>query len=108
MHYHELSGNQPRPEVSTPGTAAFSLIELLASMAILLTMVLILVSAFNSTSNLAILNQRRVDLNQIVRAVLDQISRDIQRAATLNSVVGMHSGIGDLSRRSDEHAFYAV
>ncbi|HLY27156.1 MAG TPA: hypothetical protein VKQ72_12500, partial [Aggregatilineales bacterium] len=63
-------------------------------MAILLTIVFILFSAFNSTSNLASLNARRVELNQIVRAVLDQISRDFQRAASLNGVVSMYSGTG--------------
>jgi type II secretory pathway pseudopilin PulG len=94
MGYLEPRDNLPKKgwwrEVSILGTASFTLIELLASMAILLTIVFILLSAFNSASNIATLNQRRVELNQISRAVLDQISRDIQRAASLNNVISAH------------------
>lgn len=87
-------GSKLRREVSISGTASFTLIELLAAMAILVSIMLILVSVFNSTSNLATQNQRRIELNQVVRAVLEQISRDIQRAASLGNVVSMASGPG--------------
>lgn len=84
----------PKTKVSISRAGAFTLIELLASMAILITIMLILISAFNSTSTVSALNQRRVELNQTVRAVLEQISRDIQRAGRLNNVTNMVSGFG--------------
>jgi len=84
----------PEPEESMTRRAGFTLIELMASMAILLVIVLILISAFNSASNVSELNQRRIELNQTVRAVLDQISRDIQRAGRLNNVVSMYLDSG--------------
>jgi type II secretory pathway pseudopilin PulG len=82
--------NNRKPRITQ--CAAFTLIELLASMAILITIMLILISAFNSTSTITALNQRRVELNQTVRAVLEQISRDVQRAGKLSNVTNMVSG----------------
>lgn len=69
---------------------AFTLLELLTAIAILGVIITILVSAFQSASTVTIRNENKTEVNQAVRAVLDQITRDIERTVNLTTAVNMY------------------
>ena len=59
--------------------AAFTLIELLAALAVMSMLVVLLFKAFSSTSGIVISGSNEMEKNQVVRAVLQQVARDIER-----------------------------
>lgn len=69
---------------------AFTLLELLTAVAILALIVAMLSSAFKSTSDVAVRNANKTEVNQVVRAVLDQIARDLERAVYKNNALNMY------------------
>jgi type II secretory pathway component PulJ len=70
--------------------AAFTLIELLAALAVLSMLVIMLFMAFSNASRMMILGSNQIEKNQVVRAVLQQISRDLERTVYSGSVVNMY------------------
>lgn len=72
-------------------SAAFTLLELLTSIAILFILVILLVQAFQGSSDAAIRNQNKIEVNQAVRAVLDQIARDAERIQFQGNSVNIYS-----------------
>ncbi|MEI8064379.1 MAG: prepilin-type N-terminal cleavage/methylation domain-containing protein [Verrucomicrobiota bacterium] len=60
---------------------AFTLIELLAALAVLSMLVIMLFMAFSNVNRMIILGSNKMEKNQVVRAVLQQIARDLERAA---------------------------
>jgi prepilin-type N-terminal cleavage/methylation domain-containing protein len=60
---------------------AFTLIELLAALAVLSMLVVMLFMAFSNVNRMIILGSNKMEKNQVVRAVLQQISRDLERTA---------------------------
>jgi len=60
---------------------AFTLIELLAALAVLSMLVMMLFMAFSNANRMMILGSNQMDKNQAVRAVLQQIARDLERTA---------------------------
>ena len=69
--------------------AGFTLIELLAALAVLSMLVVLLFKAFSSTSSIMIAGSNEMEKNQVVRAVLQQISRDIERTAYSSSATNL-------------------
>ena len=61
--------------------AAFTLIELLAALAVLSMLVIMLFMAFSNANRMMIMGSNQMEKNQVVRAVLQQIARDLERAA---------------------------
>ena len=72
---------------------AFTLIELLAALAVLGMLVVMLFVAFSNSNRMMILGANQMEKNQVVRAVLQQISRDIERTAYSGSAVNMYQAI---------------
>jgi len=70
--------------------AAFTLIELLAALAVLSLLVVLLFKAFSSTSGIMIAGSNEMEKNQVVRAVLQQIARDVERTAYSSTAVNMY------------------
>ncbi|MEI8315027.1 MAG: prepilin-type N-terminal cleavage/methylation domain-containing protein [Verrucomicrobiota bacterium] len=60
---------------------AFTLIELLAALAVLSMLVIMLFMAFSNANRMMLLGSNQMEKNQVVRAVLQQISRDLERTA---------------------------
>lgn len=75
-------------------SAAFTLLELLTSITILCILVILLVQAFQGSSDAAIRNQNKIEVNQAVRAVLDQIARDAERIQFQGNSVNIYSDSG--------------
>lgn len=77
---------------------AFTLVELLTSIGILAIIMAILFSAFDGASNATIRNNSRVEVNQVVRAVLDLMTRDIERTLYSTEWVTMYkeTAVGQL------------
>src|ERR1044071_8445198 len=71
---------------------AFTILELLVSIGILGILVALLFQTFKSTSDVTLRNQNRVEVNQVVRAVMDLITRDLERAVYTGSAVNMYQG----------------
>jgi type II secretory pathway pseudopilin PulG len=105
----EIFSNKERPALhrsaATPALdprlstldASFTLMELLVSVAILGILVVLLFSAFQSSSQVMVRNENRTEVSQSVRAVLDQISRDVERTVYRDSGVNLyHTGAGFL------------
>jgi len=59
--------------------AAFTLIELLAALAVLSLLVMMLFMAFSNANRMMTLGSNQMEKNQAVRAVLQQIARDLER-----------------------------
>jgi len=59
--------------------AAFTLIELLAALAVLSLLVMMLFMAFSNANRMMTLGSNQMEKNQVVRAVLQQIARDVER-----------------------------
>ena len=59
--------------------AAFTLIELLAALAVLSMLVMMLFMAFSNANRMMTLGSNQMEKNQVVRAVLQQIARDVER-----------------------------
>lgn len=76
------------------GMAAFTLLELLTAITILGIMVVLLFDAFRGTSDAALRNQNKIEVNQAVRAVLDQIARDVERIQFQDNSVNIYSESG--------------
>ena len=82
--------------------AAFTLIELLAALAVLSLLVMMLFMAFSNANRMMTLGSNQMEKNQVVRAVLQQITRDVERtyyssstnmylaSATPNSILGVN------------------
>jgi type II secretory pathway pseudopilin PulG len=74
------------------GRSGITLLELLAAMIILSFIVILLASIFRSSSDLMVRNANRIEINQVVRAVLQQISSDLEQTIYLNpNVVTIYS-----------------
>lgn len=69
---------------------AFTLIELVTALAVLGLLVVLLFQAFNSVSNLASRGSNQMEKNQVVRAVLQQIGRDLERTVSSASITNMY------------------
>ena len=69
---------------------AFTLIELLAALAVLSMLVVLLFNAFSSSSRIMALGSNQMEKNQVVRAVLQQISRDLERTAYSSAAVNLY------------------
>ena len=69
---------------------AFTLIELLAALAVLSMLVVMLFLAFTNCNRMMVLGSNQMEKNQVVRAVLQQISRDLERTAYSSSAVNMY------------------
>ena len=73
--------------------AAFTLIELLAALAVLSLLVMMLFTAFNNANRMMTLGSNQMEKNQVVRAVLQQISRDLERTAYFTTSTNMYAGL---------------
>jgi len=69
---------------------AFTLIELLAALAVLSMLVVMLFLAFTNCNRMMVLGSNQMEKNQVVRAVLQQISRDIERTAYFPRAVNLY------------------
>src|ERR1051325_6964657 len=74
----------------TGSAAAFTLVELLTAIGILAILVALLFTAFDTSSKVTVRQENKTEVNQVVRAVLEQISRDLERTVYLNNVVNMY------------------
>ena len=70
--------------------SAFTLIELLAALAVLSMLVVLLFNAFSSSSRMMALGSNQMEKNQVVRAVLQQITRDLERTAQTATSVNLY------------------
>src|ERR1039457_5109601 len=68
----------------------FTLVELLVSMGILGLLVVLITMAFNSSSDLFIRNTNKIELNQLVRGVFLQITRDLERTLYLTNAICLY------------------
>jgi prepilin-type N-terminal cleavage/methylation domain-containing protein len=82
----------PRPE----RRSAFTLLELLSAMSILSIIVALLFAAFRGSSDAALRNQNKIEVNQAVRAVLDQIARDLERIQYQGNAINLYSDAGGM------------
>jgi prepilin-type N-terminal cleavage/methylation domain-containing protein len=88
-------GSHTRPVANT---RAFSLIELLAAMAVLGILVAVLFTALRLTSDLTTRSANQIEVSQVGRAVLQQIAEDIEQAVNLSPTVNMYlANAGSLS-----------
>lgn len=69
---------------------AFTLIELLAALAVLSMLVVMLFMAFTNCNRMMVLGSNQMEKNQVVRAVLQQISRDLERTAYSSTAVNIY------------------
>ena len=67
----------------------FTLIELLAALAVLSMLVVMLFLAFTNCNRMMVLGSNQMEKNQVVRAVLQQIGRDIERTAYSSTAVNL-------------------
>lgn len=86
---HSVQGQGALPASRLPLTA-FTLVELLTAIAILAIIVAILFQAFNATSNALMRNQNKIEVNQTVRAVMDVITRDLERIEYNDNVLNLY------------------
>jgi len=69
---------------------AFTLIELLAALAVLSMLVVMLFMAFTNCNRMMVLGSNQMEKNQVVRAVLQQISHDLERTAYSSIAVNIY------------------
>ena len=73
-----------------PNQQAFTLIELLAALAVLSMLVVMLFLAFSNCNRMMVLGSNQMEKNQVVRAVLQQIARDLERTAYSSTAVNIY------------------
>ena len=73
---------------------AFTLIELLTAMVVLSMLAVLLFMAFSNTSRIMNLGSNQMERNQVVRAVLQQIERDLERTAYSSTAINMYQATG--------------
>jgi prepilin-type N-terminal cleavage/methylation domain-containing protein len=86
--------NRTPPRSKDRGRAGFTLIELLAALGLLGILIYVLTSTFVSSSRIATQSERRVEVNQITRAVIQQITFDLERAVRSDNLLNMHYTAG--------------
>jgi len=69
---------------------AFTLIELLAALAVLSMLVVMLFLAFTNCNRMMVLGSNQMEKNQVVRAVLQQISHDLERTVYYGNTVNIY------------------
>lgn len=84
--------------------AAFTLIEIMVAMAVLVVLLLMVVGLVNSTASLTAHANKRISAEQEARQVLDRISKDLERIV-LRSDLGQR--IEKLANADDTLSFYA-
>lgn len=90
MIYINFNANRDRANGLAERKGGFTLVELLVSMAILGLLVVLISMAFNSASDLFVRNTNKIELNQVVRGVFLQITRDLERTIYLTNAICLY------------------
>lgn len=85
---------QSEIENRTSNISSFTLIELLTAIAILGIIMAVLFSSFQSASDATVRNENRIEVNQVVRAVLDLMARDLERTIASTSWITLYQPPG--------------
>jgi len=78
------------PKRQLSGRTAFTLIELMAALAILSIIVVVALNMFNVSTNITLRGNSQAERNQVARAVLGLITRDLERTVNLSTAVNLH------------------
>src|SRR5438552_18413537 len=91
-----------------PGTAGFTLAELLVSIGVLVVLVLLFTQLINGAATVAILGHKRMDADSEARQVLDRMAIDFAQMVKRTDVDSYVKLATQQQQQNDQLAFYSV